>query len=54
MPLERQRNLLRCEVRAASTRGANNLIRCLDLGCVRDRKIGVSSERSAQPTTRIP
>src|SRR6266576_1237502 len=54
MPLQPKGNLLQCKVRAACTRRANCLIRCLDLGCVTDRKIGISSERSAQPTAYGP
>src|SRR6266566_8128041 len=47
MPLEPEGNLMHGEVRAACTGRANCLIRCLDLGRVTDRKIGISSERSA-------
>src|SRR6266480_7312894 len=54
MPLQPKGNLLQCEVRAACTGRANCLIRSLDLGCVTDRKIGTSSERSAQPTAYGP
>src|SRR6267143_660398 len=39
MPLQPKGNLLRCEVRAAYTRRANCLIRCLNLGGVADRRV---------------
>jgi len=54
MPSEPESNLVQGEVRAAGTRCANGLIRCLDLGSVTDGKIGISSKRSAQPTAQVP